>query len=56
LDFTCRADAGQGALRGRIKQHVGARLESFKVPVRILFSSDEAYGTGRFKKMRSAQG
>jgi len=50
------AGADQAALRGRIKQHIGARLDSFKVPVRIAFSTDDAYVTERFKKMRSTQG
>ena len=39
-------------LRRRVRSHATAKLDQYKIPVRVTFVYDETYATERFKKVR----
>lgn len=48
-----RPGIDEQVLRREIRRHAAARLDDFKVPVRIEFSRDTEFSTERFKKLRT---
>jgi hypothetical protein len=45
----------EAELRGRLKRHAAARLETYKIPARIAVTRGGEFVNDRFKKLRSRE-